>query len=127
MRRAAMLAQLRSWRWGVDENRRAFRAMLGPGDPLPDAACWGAPEHPANSPLWVWIQPESIGRCCERIWRVRPQDSLMLLGTENNTQTWETLWNVASRMPHSAAIWVVSVDDLRRARARRVTRNPRYR
>jgi len=113
--------------WMLDDDPRIIGTILGPSKPLPDAICWGSSEYPATRPLWVWVAPSSIGRCCERVWRVHPQDSILLLGVPNDETTWRRLWHMAPAMPLGTSILVVSEGDFHKKVARRVGRNPEYR
>lgn len=119
------ISRLRRLGWHVEPRSHVLAGLIGPLLPLPDAACWGHVDHPPVSPLWVWHCPADIGAACRRIWDYRPQDSVLLLGTRNDDDTWQALWHLAGSMPLAATVWVLSPADLRRGIARRVYRSGR--
>lgn len=124
MRNHALLARLARYGWQVDDSESTILDIIGPLPPLPDAVIWGHPAHPASAPVWVYCQPEKPTQCAMRIWRYRPHDAVMWLGTPTDLATWESVWHLGATMPFPASILVVPVEDLRRGIARLVRRKP---
>lgn len=107
--------------WQSESRREVITRIIGSFRPLPDFATWGHGDHPVQSPLWAFsCEPGSIARCCERIWKVRP-DSVLLLNLTTDLATWHETYDVLCEAPVGAAVYLLQDADLRRGLARRLT------
>jgi hypothetical protein len=113
--------QLRLMGWQSESRREVLARIIGSFAPLPDFAAWGHGDHPVQKPLWAFsCGPGSIARCCERIWKIRP-DSILLLNLTADLGTWHETYDVLCGAPSGAAVYLLQVSDLRRGLARRLT------
>lgn len=113
--------RFRAMGWQSESRREVIARILGSFGPLPVFAAWGHGDHPVQSPLWAFsCEPGSVARCCERIWKVRP-DSVLLLDLTTDLATWHEVYDVLVDAPSGVGVYLLQDADLRRGLARRLT------